>query len=215
MPLATWLLFLATDVALSLTPGPAVLFVVGSGLKHGLRAAVGANLGILSANLVYFAISAFGLGVLLATAAPVFLVLKWAGAAYLLYLGISAWRSASRAAAEVAATPDAAAAAPSRPTGFAQSLRAGLLLQLGNPKAILFFTALLPQFVVPDASLSVPAQIAILAATGTVAEFIVLLGYGWLAARAARATRNPKLLAAFERASGACLIGCAALALAA
>src|SRR5688572_16219265 len=107
MPLATWLLFLATDVALSLTPGPAVLFVVGSGLRRGLRAAVGANLGVLSANLVYFLVSAFGLGVLLATAAPVFVALKWLGAGYLLWLGLSSLRAARRHAVE---TPAAAAA---------------------------------------------------------------------------------------------------------
>ncbi len=227
MLLATWLLFLVTDVALSLTPGPAVLFVVGTGLRHGFRASIGANLGVLSANLVYFAISAFGLGVLLATAAPVFVALKWAGAAYLVWLGVSAWRAASRVArapAPSASADDADGAsaagrhepqAKSANTGAATAYRAALLLQLGNPKAILFFTALLPQFVTPDGAWSVPVQIGVLAATGTIAELIVLLGYGWLAARAARATRDPRLLAGFERASGVCLIGCAALALAA
>ena len=99
--------------------------------------------------------------------------------------------------------------------GFWAAFRAATLLQLGNPKAILFFTALLPQFVDPAGAWSVPLQIAALAVTGVVAEFFVLLSYGAIAARAAAATASPQMLAAFERASGLCLIGCAALALAA
>ncbi|HVF34456.1 MAG TPA: LysE family transporter, partial [Candidatus Saccharimonadia bacterium] len=97
MPFATWLLYLVTDVALALTPGPAVLFVVGTGLRHGFRPALGANLGILTANTIYFAASALGLGVLLAAAEPVFVALQWIGAAYLVWLGVASLRAASRA----------------------------------------------------------------------------------------------------------------------
>lgn len=221
MSFATWLLYLVTDVALALTPGPAVLFVVGTGLRHGLRPALGANLGILSANTIYFVASALGLGVLLAAAEPVFVALKWIGAAYLFMLGIASLRAASRARPAAPARRDAIAAGvavaqaapPDR--AFATAFRAAILLQLGNPKALLFFTALLPQFVSPESTLPVGAQIAILGVTGNVAEFFVLAGYGLLAARAARLGDDPRLLATFERASGVCLIGCAALALAA
>ena len=264
MSFATWLLYLATDIALSLTPGPAVLFVVGTALRHGLRASLGGNLGILFANTLYFVASAAGLGVLLATAEPVFVFLKYAGAAYLVWLGIAAFRAASRAkdralrpepSAETVENRDVfdkptratalasdakadasqfertdsrrasadgsgrsareAQASDLRIFGFWAAFRAATLLQLGNPKAILFFTALLPQFVDPSGAWPVPLQIAALAVTGVVAEFFVLLFYGAIAARAAAATQSPQMLAAFERASGLCLIGCAALALAA
>lgn len=210
MSLTTFLLFFLTETALAFVPGPAVLFVVGTALKRGFRASVGATLGVLSANAIYFAASAFGLGLVIAKAEPVFVALKWLGAAYLVYLGVSALRAKPEVHAATAGTD----VLPSpRPAWHA--FLAALTLQLGNPKAILFFTALLPQFVKPDAAWSVPFQIFVLGVTSIVSELFVLLGYGALAARAAAATRNPKLLANFERASGFCLLGCAGLALAA
>ena len=108
MTIATWLLFLATDVALSLTPGPAVLFVIGTGLRRGLPAAIGANLGILFANTIYFVLSAFGLGLLLSTAEPVFVALKWLGAAYLVWLAIGAFRAAANTKARAVRVEDPA-----------------------------------------------------------------------------------------------------------
>ncbi len=220
MSWATWLLFFVTETALSLVPGPAVLYVIGTGLRHGLRPSIGANLGILSANTLYFIASAAGLGVALTHARPLFTAIQYVGAAYLVWLGIASLRTA----AAVNATPEpegernvgAALAATSTPNGHAQrAYRTALLLQLGNPKAILFFTALLPQFVRPEQGWTVPIQITVLGVTSVVSEFFVLLGYGALAARAAAATRDPRLLQTVERASGLCLLGCAGLALAA
>ncbi len=234
MSFATWFLFFITETALSFVPGPAVLFVVGTGLRHGLRASIGANLGVLSGNTTYFIASALGLGLVIAKAAPVFVVLKWLGAAYLVWLGIQSLRAAPPlvastpgvASEDAAPSTDDASAAPgtsapaaipaprARLTPFV-AWRTALLLQLGNPKAILFFTALVPQFVHPESRMSVPLQILILGVTSVVSEFFVLLGYGALAAHAAAATRDSTLLVRFERASGVCLLGCAALALAA
>lgn len=207
MAWSTLVLFFVTEVALALTPGPAVLFVLGTALRGGFGPSVGATLGILFANALYFAASAFGLGFLVARFETLFLAVKWAGAAYLAYLGISALRSEPKPA-------DAGVAAAPRSNGT-RAFGAAVALQLGNPKAILFFTALLPQFVAPQAAWSMPLQIAVLGAIGVAAECFVLLGYGAVAARAAKAAENPALLAKFERASGLCLIGCAALALAA
>lgn len=219
MTFATWFLFFITETALSFVPGPAVLFVVGTGLRHGLRASIGANLGVLSGNTTYFIASALGLGLVIAKAAPVFVVLKWLGAAYLVWLGIQSLRAAPKAQPIEGEPTDAASEAkPVAPraklTPFA-AWRTALFLQLGNPKAILFFTALVPQFVHPESKLGVPMQILILGVTSVVSEFFVLLAYGALAARAAAATQDTRLLARFERASGVCLLGCAALALAA
>lgn len=206
MSFVTWLLFFATETALALTPGPAVLFVIGTGLRKGIRAALGANLGILAANTIYFVASALGLGLVLKTAEPLFVAIKWVGAAYLVWLGISALLAKPQAPAEPGTGPVAGR--------FRDAFRAALLLQLGNPKAILFFTALLPQFVAPDSSWSVALQILVLGVTSIVSEFFVLWAYGALAARAAQATRDPRLLQTFERTSGVCLLGCAALVLA-
>jgi threonine/homoserine/homoserine lactone efflux protein len=221
MNLWTWFLFFLTETALSFVPGPAVLFVIGTGLRRGLKPSIGANLGVLSANTIYFVASAAGLGVALAHARPLFTTIQYLGAAYLVWLGIASFRAAAAATGTATTTEDPQnlgahlAANDSGNHHVWRAYRTAVLLQLGNPKAILFFTALVPQFVRPDEGWSVPVQIAVLGVTSVVSEFFVLLGYGLLAARAAAATRDPRLLQTVERASGACLIGCAALALAA
>lgn len=193
-----WLAFLITETAMAFVPGPAVLYVVGQGMRHGARKAVAANLGILSGTAVWFAASALGLAALIALAAPVFVAIKWLGVLYLAWLGLCAWRDALRGSGSLAIAKPA-------PAGL-RMWRQGLLLQLANPKAILFFTALLPQFVDPTQPIAL--QILILAATGIVSEFFVLAGYAWLAARGgALLIARPRLARATDAAAGTCLIG--------
>src|SRR5260370_41070082 len=94
MTFETWLLFLMMATALSLSPGPAVFYVFSQGIRAFPRA-VPATLGILSANACYFALSATSLGALIAASARIFTIAKWAGAAYLIHLGIKSLRSAA------------------------------------------------------------------------------------------------------------------------
>jgi len=86
----TWLLFALTEAVMSLTPGPAVMLVLSQGLKRGARGALWSNLGILTGNGVYFALSAAGLGAVLLASYDVFFAIKWLGAAYLVYMGVAA-----------------------------------------------------------------------------------------------------------------------------
>jgi homoserine/homoserine lactone efflux protein len=199
MTTQTWLAFFVTETALSLVPGPAVLYVVGQAMRHGAPRALAANLGILSGNTLYFLLSAFGLAALVAAAAPLFVAIKWLGVGYLAWLGLAEWRDALRG------TGLRTSAARGAPAPFAM-WRQGVLLQLANPKAILFFTALLPQFV--DPAQAVAPQIAVLALTSVASEFVVLAGYAWVAARGGRVLHaNPRYARCTGAAAGTCLIG--------
>jgi len=218
-----WLAFLITATVMAFVPGPAVLYVAGQGVRHGAKKAVAANLGILSGNAVWFAASAVGLATLIAVAAPVFIVIKWLGVAYLAWLGLCAWRDAVRGPG--ARRPEAADDAPSpaqRERGdrslrewwvrarcdrvSLRMWRQGVLLQLANPKAILFFTALLPQFI--DTAHAIAPQVFVLAVTSIVSECFVLAAYAWLAARGgALLLARPRLARASDAAAGTCLIG--------
>jgi homoserine/homoserine lactone efflux protein len=195
MTFSTWLLFAITEGALCFVPGPAVLLVIAQGLAQGGRTSIWANLGILTGNTIYFALSAAGLGGVLLASYEVFFLIKWVGAAYLVWLGVTAFFGKSSTLSVNAARE--------RPPGLRMLLN-GMVLQLANPKAILFFTALLPQFIDPTHPL-VP-QFVILAVTSVVLEFVVLLGYGMLAGRAAVAAQRPELTRWINRASGSLLI---------
>jgi homoserine/homoserine lactone efflux protein len=136
---------------------------------------------------------------LVAAAAPLFVAIKWFGVAYLAWLGLAEWRDALRGAG---LRPSAARGAPAP---FAM-WRQGVLLQLANPKAILFFTALLPQFV--DPARPVAMQFIVLGVISIVVELPVLLLYGYAADRGrARYGRHAPL---FQRLAGACLIAAGA-----
>ena len=208
MTFKTWLLFLVMETALSLSPGPAVFYVVSQGMR-GVPRAVPATLGILSANAVYFGLSATSLGALIAASARFFAAAKWLGAAYLVYLGIKSLRAAAASHA-VALNAGVAASSDRR-----QIYLGALTLQLSNPKALLFFLALLPQFI--DTHRSVLPQMALLAATSMVPEFCILLSYGWLAHRAAHASARFGVTGTMNRwlgwIEGVGLLGCATLVL--
>ena len=210
MTFKTWLLFLGVETALSLSPGPAVFYTVSQGVRGALRRTLPAAAGILTANGIYFVLSATSLGALIAASARFFTIVKWIGAAYLIYLGLKALRSAN-SMHSIALDGDPAERERDRRSVYL----GGLTLQLANPKALLFFLALLPQFI--DPAIPVVPQMLILAATSMVPEFCILTGYGWLAHRAAHATARfgvtgnmNRLLARIE---GIGLLGCAALVL--
>jgi homoserine/homoserine lactone efflux protein len=215
MTFKTWLLFLVMETALSLSPGPAVFYVVSQGVR-GWPRALPATLGILSANAIYFALSATSLGALIAASARFFTIAKWVGAAYLIYLGVKSLRAAASSRSVALDGTGSEGTRATRPGSDRRQIYLGALtLQLSNPKALLFFLALLPQFI--DMHRSVVPQMMILALTSMLPEFCILLAYGWLAHRAAHASAKFGVTSNMNRwlawIEGAGLLGCATLVL--
>lgn len=164
--------FFAASVLLALSPGPDNVFVLLHSAMHGRRAGLLVVLGLCSGLLFHTAAVALGLAALLAASSTAFLVLKLAGAAYLLYLAWGAW--------------NAPAGLDEVPTGTAmtpwQTYTRGVVMNVTNPKVAIFFLAFLPQFANPDAG-SVPAQIALLGAVFGLAALLTFGLIAWFAAR--------------------------------
>ena len=189
-----WWIFVCMEAVLCLTPGPAVLFILSTALKAGARKSVASNLGILSANAVYFALSATGIGAVLLSS-KLFLGVKWGGAAYLVFLGFRSLFSQN----EIISAPKNSIIDHKSHHLFFD----GFTLQISNPKAIVFFAALLPQFLNPHAAI-IP-QIFILGATSASIEFCILLGYGLIGSAI-----TPRYATWTNRLAGGLLIGAGA-----
>lgn len=203
METGTFLLYAATALAACMTPGPAVLLVVSTAIARGAAASLWATLGIIAANTIYFVLAGTGAGALLVASYDLFAIVRWAGAAYVLYLGIRSLLAKP--------PPRHVATEASFTHGGWQALRDGAALQLTNPSALVFFAALLPQFI--DPARPILLQILVLTVTGNALELLVLGLYGQLADRAARAAEGTSFALWTNRISGVLLIG-AALALA-
>jgi homoserine/homoserine lactone efflux protein len=193
-----WLLFCATEAVLSFTPGPAVLLVVSLGLSRGGRAGVAASLGILTANAMYFALSATALGAVLQASWQLFVVVKWLGAAYLIWLGARMIFSRARRP-DSAAQPELGRGARTRPFWL------GFVTQGANPKALLFFTAILPQFIDPRGAVGL--QILVLGVSSVVIELVALTAYAAVASAANTWTHRPRVGLTLQRVGGAMLVG--------
>jgi len=202
MALTTWLTYFAATLVLSITPGPGVFSSLSSGLHHGFRRGLWNGVGMQAANAILVAIVSLGLGAILLASEALFSAVKWLGVAYLVYLGVVTWRS--------------------RPKGFeedrddrartaGQVFARGFLVNITNPKGILFFAAILPQFV--DVARPQPAQYAIFAATTFSVDLVVMMAYTALAAKVFRVMKEPALLRWVNRSLGGAFIA-AGLALA-
>jgi threonine/homoserine/homoserine lactone efflux protein len=199
----TYWLYVLTEAALSLTPGPAVMLVIACGLAHGARRSTLASLGILSANAIYFAISATALGAMLVASGTFFTAVKWIGAGYLVYVGLSAIVGRP--------SPITVSGGATRGASPRDLYLAGITLQLANPKALVFFVAILPQFV--DPRLPIGPQMVWLAAGSVIPELFILAGYGWLASRARRIATDPRYARWTDRVAGVLVLLAAALVL--
>lgn len=199
MTFEAWALFCLTETLLCLNPGPSALLVVSLALTRGRAAGTRATVGVLAANAGYFALSASGLVALHAISAELFFAIKWAGAAYLIWLGARMIMRSFRAGRTESLPP--VDVSPRR--AFWQ----GFVAQGANPNLLVYFTAILPQFVDPARPL--PPQIAILALSSFAIEFTVLSIYAALAFRAGRRA-TPRLRLVAERLGGGMLVAAGA-----
>lgn len=147
--LVHWATFFSAALLLNLSPGPDIAFILGQAARGGRRAGVAAMAGIWSGAFAHVLMAALGLSAILATSATAFSLVKWIGAAYLIWLGFQALLSRGEAFASEAAT---------KPSRLWSIYRQGILVAALNPKVAVFFLAFLPQFVVPGAG-SVSAQL--------------------------------------------------------
>jgi threonine/homoserine/homoserine lactone efflux protein len=175
------LVFIAAGWLLNLTPGPDVLYIVNNGLKSGVRAGIVAALGIVSGCFVHVFAAAFGVGALLATSATAFTVLKWVGAAYLVWMGVKLLL-ARGGASPMAPTPTTLVIQPANLRSIYQR---GFLTNVLNPKVALFFLAFVPQFIAQDAPNKVAAFL-LLGLLFNINSLPINFGYAWLAAKAAK-----------------------------
>lgn len=150
---ATLALFIAAALALLVTPGPAVLYIVTRSIDQGRLAGIVSVLGISTGALIHIAAAALGISALLLSSALAFAVVKYLGAAYLIYLGIRTLLRPNHAAQEAGPPPQ---------RELARIYTQGVLVNALNPKAALFFFAFLPQFVDPALATPVTAQIVLL-----------------------------------------------------
>lgn len=151
MPIETWLAFAALALTFLITPGVSHILMLSNSLTYGPRRAIATGLGDLSANVLQMLAAGLGMAAVIAKAPNAFTAVKWVGVAYLVYLGIKMMRTAKFA-------PDINAPPVSRGALFRQ----GFVTSGSNPKAIMFFAALFPQFISPDLPFW-PQQIVLMA----------------------------------------------------
>lgn len=200
MSLEAYLAYLVATVAILILPGPTVMLVVSCSLTQGKRAALPLALGVGLGDLTSMTASLAGLGALLAASATWFAILKWVGAAYLIYLGVKTWRS----------RPEVTGAlAHMEYSGGRENVLRSYVVTATNPKAIAFFCAFLPQFI--DHTAPVPPQICLLGATFLVLAVANVLAYALLASRARGLASSPRAAVAVNRLGGGALIGAGVL----
>ena len=201
MTLHTWWLFVMMSFVVSGTPGPNMLLVMSTSARYGVRRALAAMAGCMTALVAMMCISAAGLGALLQAFPAVFDVLRWMGAAYLIYLGIKSWRAPVVVNMEEAPPISAAAAGALFQRGF--------LVAASNPKAILFAAAFLPQFITPSAA-RLP-QFIILVVSFAIIEGGWYVAYAMGGRRIALHLRQARTLRLFNRLTGGAFVGFGAL----
>ncbi|WP_211826712.1 LysE family translocator [Kistimonas asteriae] len=178
MTLELWVYYTLAILVLTASPGPSVLLCLTTSVTDGFKSAIYTALGSLTAIVGIITLSFTGLGLVISTSELAFNIIKWTGAAYLIYLGIRALTSSQQS---YDISDSKSASSPRKPGSLFLS---GFIVGASNPKAIVFFTALFPQFITPSASLVM--QYLVFVITFAVLELSWLLFYAWLGAKSSR-----------------------------
>ena len=196
MPLETWLAYTLVTTTFLLIPGPTIILVISYSLLRGRHAVIALVLGVGLGDLTAMSLSFLGVGVLLQTVAIAFYLIKWLGAAYLIWLGIKMWLSASEFTDLDKKT---------RSNAWREIFSSAYITTALNPKSIVFFLAFIPQFIEPE--LPFTTQAVILGATFFVLAIISVLGYAALAIYAGQQLHLPLIQRWTHRIGGGLLIG--------
>jgi len=195
-----YLTFLGVMAVMAVTPGPANLFSVANGVQRGPAGALAGVVGMNAATLVWFGAAALGLGALVVAFPEVFRLISIGGALYVAWLGINALRGAFRTAAD----PDAPAIRLGR-----SALIDGFMVQIANPKAVLFFTAVLPPFL--DVNRPAAPQLALFAVATIGMDVLSMSAYGLGGAALARRMSEPRFRRGFAIVTGVLLLAASVL----
>ncbi|MDT7519381.1 LysE family transporter [Rhodoferax sp. TBRC 17660] len=201
MEFATWLAFFAASWAISISPGAGAVAAMSAGLNHGFRRGYITTLGLVLGIWTQIVVVGVGLGAVVAASSTAFLVIKWAGVAYLVWLGIQQWRApAVPLATQAEVTPLVAART--------MIFRAWVINAL-NPKGTVFLLAVMPQFL----NLAEPLlpQYLVIAATLAFTDLVVMAGYTALAARVLRALKSESHLKVMNRVFGGLFVAAGTL----
>lgn len=194
-----WLLFFSAALAINISPGPDVVYILSNTVAHGRRIGFASSFGVCTGALVHVFAAAFGLSAIIVTSATAFAIVKWAGAAYLVYLGIKTLASAGQAFVPGPGKLP-------RPSFFL-AFRRGMMVDILNPKVAVFFMAFLPQFVDPALGY-MAAQLVLLGVLAIAVAVAVEAGYVLgSAGLTASLRKNPGLGRWLDRLLGGILIG--------
>lgn len=190
-----WLAFAAAAAVLIAIPGPTTLMILGHTAASGWRVGLASLAGVILGDICAIALSVLGFSALLAASAEAFLLMKWLGAGYLVWLGIKLWRAPASGLTPVAAMR----------SGTGKAIGQTFIVTLLNPKGILFFAAFLPQFIDPARPLW--PQVIALTLTFNVIATVTQIGYIAAMGGARRRIASPRAMTWVNRAGGSMLIG--------
>lgn len=204
MQFDTWLLFAGAAIALAMAPGPNNLLAIFNGARYGVSSAAVGGIGRIVAFILMISVTAAGLGVVLAASETAFFVIKWGGAVYLVWLGIKSWF------AKVNEDGDSTGqmVLMDNPGPF-KLAKTEFLTAVGNPKAILIFTAFFPQFL--DPAVAYGPQFTVMGVTFIAMETSVLLAYGLLGGQVKGLIKSARHMRMLNRVSGTLLVGAGVL----